>query len=41
MRRNYFVKLTNYMKNVYKIEDEIGKLKDGRIGQKTNEYGQD
>ena len=34
MRKNYFVKLINYMKNVYKIEDGIGKLKDGRVNPK-------
>lgn len=34
MRRNYFVKLINYMKKVYKIEDGIGKLKEGRVNPK-------
>ena len=30
MRKNYFVKLVNYMKNVYHIDQGINKLKDGR-----------
>ncbi len=31
MRRNYFIKLIKYIKNVYHIENKIGKLKDGRV----------
>lgn len=31
MRKNYFVKLINYMKNVYHIESGVRKLKDGRV----------
>jgi hypothetical protein len=32
MRKNYFVKLINYMKNVYHIDNGVNKLKDGRVG---------
>ena len=31
MRKNYFVKLVRYMKNVYHIENNLNKLSDGRI----------
>ena len=31
MRRNYFIKLIKYIKNVYHIENKINKLKDGRV----------
>ena len=31
MRRNYFIKLIKYIKNVYHIENKISKLKDGRV----------
>ena len=31
MRKNYFVKLIKYIKNVYNIELEIRKLVDGRV----------
>jgi len=31
MRNNYFVKLMNYMKNVYHIENGVRKLTDGRV----------
>jgi hypothetical protein len=34
MRKNYFVKLVNYMKNVYHIDQGINKLKDGRVNPK-------
>ena len=34
MRKNYFVKLMNYMKNVYHIENGINKLTDGRVNPK-------
>jgi len=34
MRKNYFVKLINYMKNVYHIENGINKLTDGRVSPK-------
>ena len=30
MRKNYFVKLVNYLKNVYHIERGLNKLSDGR-----------
>ena len=31
MRKNYFAKLVNYMKNVYHIERGLSKLKDVRV----------
>ena len=31
MRKNYFVKLIKYIKNVYDIESKINRLTDGRI----------
>jgi len=31
MRQNYFGKLIKYIKNVYKIDDELRSLTDGRI----------
>ncbi|KLU65779.1 transposase DDE domain protein [Desulfosporosinus acididurans] len=31
MRKNYFVKLVNYMKNVYQIDRGLNKLSDGRV----------
>jgi len=31
MRKNYFVKLVNYIKNVYHIERGLSKLSDGRV----------
>ncbi|WP_242975801.1 hypothetical protein [Desulfosporosinus sp. FKB] len=31
MRKNYFVKLVNYMKNVYQIDHGMNKLTDGRV----------
>ena len=31
MRKNYFIKLIKYIKNVYHIEEKINKLKDGRV----------
>jgi hypothetical protein len=31
MRKNYFAKLVNYMKNVYHIERGLNKLSDGRV----------
>ncbi|KLU65797.1 hypothetical protein DEAC_c24270 [Desulfosporosinus acididurans] len=31
MRKNYFVKLVNYMKNVYQIDRGLDKLSDGRV----------
>ena len=31
MRKNYFIKLLKYMKNVYHIDRSIEKLKDGRV----------
>ena len=31
MRRNYFVKLVRYIKNVYHIENGLNKLSDGRF----------
>ena len=34
MRKNYFVKLINYMKNVYNIEHGINKLTDARVNPK-------
>jgi len=34
MRKNYFVKLIKYMKNVYNIEHGINKLTDGRVNPK-------
>jgi len=34
MSKNYFVKLMNYMKNVYHIENGINKLTDGRVSPK-------
>ena len=34
MRKNYFAKLVNYMKNVYHIDRGINKLKDGRVNPK-------
>ena len=34
MRKNYFAKLINYMKNVYHIDKGISKLKDGRVNPK-------
>jgi hypothetical protein len=34
MRKNYFVKLVSYMKNVYHIDQGINKLKDGRVNTK-------
>ncbi len=34
MRNNYFVKLVNYMKNVYHIEYGINKLRDSRVNPK-------
>lgn len=34
MRKNYFVKLVNYMKNVYHIDQGINKLKDGGVNPK-------
>ena len=34
MRKNYFFKLVNYMKNVYHIDQGINKLKDGRVNPK-------
>ena len=34
MRKNYFAKLINYMKNVYHIDKGINKLKDGRVNPK-------
>ena len=34
MRKNYFVKLMNYMKNVYHIENGINKLADRRVNPK-------
>jgi len=34
MRKNYFVKLMNYMKNVYHIENGINKLTDERVSPK-------
>ncbi len=36
MRKNYFKKLMNYIKNVYNIERGLYKLKDGRIGATYN-----
>jgi len=32
MCKKYFVKLINYMKNVYHIDFGVNKLKDGRVG---------
>jgi hypothetical protein len=34
MRKNYFIKLVNYMKNVYHIDQGINKLKDSRVSPK-------
>jgi hypothetical protein len=34
MRKNYFVKLVSYMKNVYHIDQGINKLKDRRVNPK-------
>jgi len=34
MRKNYFVKLIKYMKNVYNIEHGINKLTDARVNPK-------
>jgi hypothetical protein len=34
MRKNYFAKLLNYMKNVYHIDQGINKLKVGRVNPK-------
>ena len=34
MRKNYFAKLVNYMKNVYHIDQGISKLKDGSANPK-------
>ncbi len=34
MRKNYFVKLIKYMKNVYHIKNGIKKLTDGRVNPK-------
>jgi len=34
MRKNYFEKLMNYMKNVYHIDQGINKLRDGRVNPK-------
>jgi len=31
LRKNYFIKLIKYIKNVYHIESKISKLKDGRV----------
>jgi len=31
MRKNYFVKLVRYMKNVYHLERGLNKLSDGRV----------
>jgi len=31
MRKNYFAKLVNYMKNVYHIQRGLNKLSDGRV----------
>lgn len=31
MRKNYFVKLVRYMKNVYHLERGLNKLTDGRV----------
>jgi len=31
MRKNYFAKLVNYMKNVYHIQHGLNKLSDGRV----------
>ncbi|KLU64482.1 transposase DDE domain protein [Desulfosporosinus acididurans] len=31
MRKNYFVKLVNYMKNVYQIDHGLNQLSDGRV----------
>lgn len=31
MRKNYFAKLVNYMKNVYHLERSLNKLSDGRV----------
>lgn len=34
MRKNYFVKLVKYIKNVYHIEKGLNKLSDGRVNPK-------
>ena len=34
MRKNYFIKLVNYMKNIYHIDQGINKLKDCRVNPK-------
>ena len=39
MRKNYFVKLVNYMKNVYHDERGLIKLSDGRVNP-TDSNGQ-
>jgi len=31
MRKNYFAKLVNYMKNVYHVDRNLNKLSDGRV----------
>jgi hypothetical protein len=31
MRKNYFAKLVNYMKNVYHVDRGLNKLSDGRV----------
>ena len=36
MRKNYFVKLVKYMKNVYHIENGLNKLSDGRVNPTYN-----
>ena len=35
MRKNYFVKLVRYMKNVYHLERGLNKLSDGELTQLT------
>jgi hypothetical protein len=34
MRKNYFAKLMNYMKNVYNIDRLFNKLEDSRVNPK-------
>jgi len=36
MRKNYFIKLINYTKNVYNIDRGINKLTDGRVNPTYN-----
>ncbi len=36
MRKNYFVKLVKYMKNVYQIYHGLNKLSDGRVNPTYN-----